>query len=126
MDYIKKTHNKFQSTEITLLEISNNKTLAYHEHSNTNCSYTRRNRKHNLTRPPYRHWRKHCVQGKNRQQYHQKGGPRKQNITQIDYVFLMSDNNKHNATALTMCESTTGLGHATIQGNERRNSQSDH
>eukprot|EP00971_Amphidinium_carterae_P164678 3264733-Amphidinium_carterae.9 len=67
---------------------------------------------------PYRDWCKHCVQGKSRQHYHQSGGLTKQSIRQIDCAFLnldlKNDNNKHNATVLTMCESTSGLGHATI------------
>eukprot|EP00971_Amphidinium_carterae_P127518 2526631-Amphidinium_carterae.1 len=69
--------------------------------------------KHNLTHLPYRDWCKHCVQGE-RKQYHQKGGLCKQRITQIDYAFLKSDNDRHHAKVLTMFKSTTGLGHATM------------
>eukprot|EP00971_Amphidinium_carterae_P311130 6183189-Amphidinium_carterae.1 len=69
---------------------------------------------HHLIHLPHREWCKHCIQGKRRQQYNQKDGLRKQSITQIDFVFLKSDNDKHNATVLTMCESTTRLGHATM------------
>eukprot|EP00971_Amphidinium_carterae_P346575 6488137-Amphidinium_carterae.2 len=45
---------------------------------------------------------------------HQRGGLTKQSITQIDYAFIKGDNDKHNATVLTICESTTGLGYATV------------
>eukprot|EP00971_Amphidinium_carterae_P185049 3674557-Amphidinium_carterae.2 len=38
----------------------------------------------------------------------------KQSITQIDFAFIKSDNDKHNAKVLTICESTTGLGYATV------------
>eukprot|EP00971_Amphidinium_carterae_P126728 2510690-Amphidinium_carterae.2 len=69
---------------------------------------------YNLAHLPYRDCCKHCVQGRSRRQYPQKGGLRKQSITQIDYAFLMSDNDRHNATVLTMRKSTTGLGHATM------------
>eukprot|EP00971_Amphidinium_carterae_P096806 1916101-Amphidinium_carterae.2 len=56
----------------------------------------------NIIHLPYCDWCKHCVQGKRKKQYHQKGGLRKQNITQIDYAVLESDNDKHNATVLTI------------------------
>eukprot|EP00971_Amphidinium_carterae_P174426 3457767-Amphidinium_carterae.1 len=69
---------------------------------------------HNLTHLPCRGWCKHCVQEKSRHHYHQQGGLTKQSITQIDYAFLKSDNGKHNATVFTLCESTTGLGYATV------------
>eukprot|EP00971_Amphidinium_carterae_P110018 2179228-Amphidinium_carterae.1 len=69
---------------------------------------------HNLTHLPYRDWCKHCVQGKSRSQHHQRRGLTKQSITQVDDAFLKSDNDKHNSTVLTMCESTTGLGYATV------------
>eukprot|EP00971_Amphidinium_carterae_P148579 2945823-Amphidinium_carterae.1 len=70
---------------------------------------------HNLTHLPYSDWCKHCVQGKNKSQHHQRGGLTKQSITQIDYAYLRSDNNNnHYATILTMCESITGLGYATV------------
>eukprot|EP00971_Amphidinium_carterae_P147634 2926253-Amphidinium_carterae.2 len=69
---------------------------------------------HNLTHLPYRDWCKHCVQGKSKSQHHQRGGPTKQSITQIDHASPKSDNDNHNVTVLTMCESTTGLGYATV------------
>eukprot|EP00971_Amphidinium_carterae_P286922 5696232-Amphidinium_carterae.3 len=78
------------------------------------------NKKHKLPRLTeprhylHRDWCKHCVQGKNRSQHHQRGGLTKQSITQIDYAFIKSDNDKHNATILTICESTKGLGYATV------------
>eukprot|EP00971_Amphidinium_carterae_P122949 2433662-Amphidinium_carterae.1 len=46
--------------------------------------------------------------------YSTRGGLTKQSITQIDYAYLRSDNNKHYATVLTMFESITGLGYATV------------
>eukprot|EP00971_Amphidinium_carterae_P147755 2928613-Amphidinium_carterae.1 len=53
---------------------------------------------HNITHLPYRDWCKHCVQGKSESQHHQRGGLTKQSITQIDYAYLKSDNDKHYAT----------------------------
>eukprot|EP00971_Amphidinium_carterae_P228003 4522488-Amphidinium_carterae.2 len=47
-------------------------------------------------------------------QHHQQGGLTKQSITQIDYAFLKSDNDNHNATMLTICESIAGLGFARV------------
>eukprot|EP00971_Amphidinium_carterae_P258016 5121261-Amphidinium_carterae.3 len=48
------------------------------------------------------------------QQHHQRGGLRNQKITEIDYAFFKSANDRYKATVLTMCESTTGLGHSTM------------
>eukprot|EP00971_Amphidinium_carterae_P291284 5783322-Amphidinium_carterae.1 len=69
---------------------------------------------HDITHLPYRDWCKHSVQGKSRGQRHQRGGLTKQSITQIDYAYLRSDNDNHFATVLTICESITGLGYATV------------
>eukprot|EP00971_Amphidinium_carterae_P059946 1185924-Amphidinium_carterae.1 len=33
----------------------------------------------------------------------------------IDYAYIKCDNDKHKATVLTMCGSTTGLGFTTVQ-----------
>eukprot|EP00971_Amphidinium_carterae_P124608 2468407-Amphidinium_carterae.1 len=41
-------------------------------------------------------------------------GLTKQSITQIDYAFIKNDNDKYNATVLRICESTKGLGYATV------------
>eukprot|EP00971_Amphidinium_carterae_P024612 485400-Amphidinium_carterae.1 len=67
-----------------------------------------------LTHLPYRDWCKHCVQGKSKGQHHQRGELTKQSTTRIDYAYLRSDSDKHYATVLTMCESITGLGYATV------------
>eukprot|EP00971_Amphidinium_carterae_P017447 344026-Amphidinium_carterae.1 len=73
----------------------------------------------------YRDCCKHCVQGKNRSQHHQGGGLTKQSITQIDYVFIKCDNDNLNAIVLTICESTTGLGYATVVPYKGVNSETD-
>eukprot|EP00971_Amphidinium_carterae_P308755 6135235-Amphidinium_carterae.10 len=69
---------------------------------------------HNLSHLPSRDWCKHCVQGKSRQHYHQRGGLTKQSITQIDYAFLKSDNDKHNARGL-LTELGRQMPHVKIQ-----------
>eukprot|EP00971_Amphidinium_carterae_P232338 4610321-Amphidinium_carterae.1 len=74
---------------------------------------THRERPKEIEAKLQRDWCKHCVQGKGRQHHHQKGGLLKQTIAQNDYAFLKSDNDRHNATVLMMCESTKGLGYAT-------------
>eukprot|EP00971_Amphidinium_carterae_P175044 3469955-Amphidinium_carterae.1 len=53
---------------------------------------------HNITHIPYRDWCKHCVQGRSKSQHHQRGGLTKQSITQIDYAYLRSTDDKHYAT----------------------------
>eukprot|EP00971_Amphidinium_carterae_P017936 353412-Amphidinium_carterae.1 len=83
----------------------------------TNVQYYLHNRKSKSTilriYPIYRDWCRHCIQGKSKSQHHQRGGLTKQSITQIDNAYLRSDNDKHYARILTMCESITGLGYAT-------------
>eukprot|EP00971_Amphidinium_carterae_P163255 3236840-Amphidinium_carterae.1 len=37
-----------------------------------------------------------------------------QSVTQIDYVFIRGDNEQCRPTVLTMCVTTTGVGHATV------------
>eukprot|EP00971_Amphidinium_carterae_P058038 1147824-Amphidinium_carterae.1 len=44
---------------------------------------------HNLTHLPYRDGCKHCVQGKNKSQHHQREGLTKQSITQVECGLLM-------------------------------------
>eukprot|EP00971_Amphidinium_carterae_P333477 6468251-Amphidinium_carterae.1 len=78
---------------------------------NTNCSYTRKNRRtqpHSFAILPLVQTLCTSKEMLNRQQYHQKGGLRKQSITQIDY------NHKHFFAVLIMCEFAAGLGHATM------------
>eukprot|EP00971_Amphidinium_carterae_P282806 5614602-Amphidinium_carterae.5 len=83
---------------------------------NINCSFTRGDRR----TQPYSLTTQKLVQTlslrtkKEQTTISSKGELRKQSIAQIDYAFLKSDNDKHSTTVLTMCESTTGLGHATI------------
>eukprot|EP00971_Amphidinium_carterae_P211728 4201355-Amphidinium_carterae.2 len=49
-----------------------------------------------------------------RQQYHKKGAVKEQSSTHIDYAFIKGDNDAYKATVLTMCETTTALGYATV------------
>eukprot|EP00971_Amphidinium_carterae_P348600 6490584-Amphidinium_carterae.5 len=78
MDYIKKIYNQFLCMETTYLEINHNKKRAHHEESKHQLLLHKKSEEeikvYNLTHLPYRDWCKHRVQGKSRQQYHQKGG----------------------------------------------------
>eukprot|EP00971_Amphidinium_carterae_P191581 3801657-Amphidinium_carterae.1 len=93
-EHHEKIYNQSLSMETTYLEMNQNKKRAYHEHSKTpKCI-----RKEQTTTSSER----------------TLGGLHKQSITQIDYAFLKSDSDRHNATVLPMCESTTGPGNATM------------
>eukprot|EP00971_Amphidinium_carterae_P300865 5977986-Amphidinium_carterae.1 len=98
-----RTYHKFQSTETTSLATNHNKKRQDHELSKHQVLQHKK-KSTNTTLVTY-----HTATGANTVC---KEGADNNTIRKIDYAFVKSDNDRKNATVLTMCESTTGLERA--------------